>query len=391
MRVLLLAWRYCAHNRLKTAILVACLTLTFFLPIAVHLLVRRYSAELVARAEATPLVLGAKGNRFDLCLSALYFRGEGPEGFEYGEAEKLRETGLATPVPVHARFTARGLPVVGTSIEYFEFRGLDVAEGTPPLVLGDAVLGCEAARALGLAPGSTLLSDQRSLYDISRSYPLKMHVVGVLAETGTPDDHAVFVDVKTAWVIQGLAHGHEDLADETSPRLVLGRKGGNVVGTAAVFEYTEVTPENIDSFHFHGDPARFPLTAVIAVPHDRKSETILKARYTRGPEAERVQMIEPVRVIGELTGVVFRIEAFFRANFAVVAASTGLFLVLVVLLSLRIRRREAETLFKIGASRTTVFWMQAAELGIVLGMSVAVAAAAAGAILAFAPELVRVM
>ena len=38
-----------------------------------------------------------------------------------------------------------------------------------------------------------------------------MKVVGVLSPVATPDDEAVFVDVKTAWVIAGLAHGHDDV------------------------------------------------------------------------------------------------------------------------------------------------------------------------------------
>ncbi len=387
-RILLLAWRYVAYNRLKTSILVACMTLTLFVPIAVHVLVRHYNAELIARARSTPLIVGAKGNRYDLCLSTLYFRAESPDPVEFGEVTKLGDTGLALPIPVHARFTAHDFPVVGTSLDYFEFRGLQVREGTPPLVLGDAVVGSEVARALGLRAGGTLLTDQKNLYDLSRSYPLKMHVVGVLDATGTPDDHAVFVDVKTAWVIEGLAHGHKDMTKETSPNLILERTDENVVTTAAVYEYAEVTPENIESFHFHGDPANFLVTAVIVVPADRKSATLLKGRYSLSKDR---QMIVPLEVIGELMGIVFKVEMFFKANFGVVAISTALFLVLVVLLSLRIRKSEMRTMFKIGASRWTVFWLQATELGMILLMGLAVASLAAAALVLLAPEFVRVL
>ena len=387
-RILLLAWRYVAYNRLKTAILVACITLTLFLPIAVHLLVRHYNAELIARAQATPLVVGAKGNRYDLCLSTLYFRAESPDAIGFGEVAKLGGSGLGLAIPVHVRFTARDFPVVGTSLDYFEFRGLTVREGTLPLVLGDTVVGSKVAEALVLGAGSGLLSDQRNIYDFDRSYPLKMHVVGVLAETGTPDDHAVFVDVKTAWIMEGLAHGHKDVANETSPTLILDRTDENVVTTAAIFEYNEVTPENIDSFHFHGERAEFPITAVIVVPADRKSATLLEGRY--GISKDR-QMLEPPRVIAELMGMVFKVEMFFNANFAVVVLSTALFLVLVVLLSMRIRKREMRTMFKIGASRGTVFWLQATELIIVMLMGLAVAALAAGALVLFAPELVGIL
>lgn len=386
--ILLLAWRYVAFNRLKTTILVACITMTLFLPIAVHVLVRHYNAELIARAEATPLIVGAKGNRYDLCLGTLYFSGQTVDDIDMREAASIRETELALPIPVHTRFTAKGFPVVGTTLDYFEFRGLSVREGTLPLVLGDAVVGSEVAERLSLGPGSSLLSDQHNLYDIGRSYPLKMHVVGVLAGNSTPDDGAVFVDVKTAWIIEGLAHGHQDMTAAVEPNLVLEREDDNVIATAAVFVYREVTPENIDSFHFHGDPLDFPLTAVIAIPVSRKAETLLKGRYEL---SEDRQMFEPPEVIGELMGIVFKVEMFFRANFFVVVLSTVLFLVLVVLLSMRIRQREMRTMFRIGASRGTVFWLQAAELGIVLLIGLSIAGVVAGAVILFAENFVRIL
>jgi hypothetical protein len=46
--------------------------------------------------------------------------------------------------------------------------------------------------------------------------------------------------------------------------------------------------------------------------------------------------------------LVFRIKRFFDANAALVGVATGLFLLLVVLLSVRLRRPEMETLFRLG-------------------------------------------
>ena len=52
--------------------------------------------------------------------------------------------------------------------------------------------------------------------------------------------------MKTAWVIQGLAHGHQDLSCPEAASTVLRKEGANIVGNAAVVEYNEITPENID-------------------------------------------------------------------------------------------------------------------------------------------------
>ncbi|NIV56792.1 MAG: hypothetical protein GWN48_15145, partial [Actinobacteria bacterium] len=62
----------------------------------------------------------------------------------------------------------------------------------------------------------------------------------------------------------------------------------NIVANASVLSYTEITPDNIDSFHFHGDPSGFPVDAVVAVPRDRKSGVVLRGRYAEDGTA--VQM-----------------------------------------------------------------------------------------------------
>ena len=62
-RLLLLTWRYMAFNKIKSSILIVCLTVTLFLPIAVHVMIGHYERDLTSRAESTPLIVGAKGNR----------------------------------------------------------------------------------------------------------------------------------------------------------------------------------------------------------------------------------------------------------------------------------------------------------------------------------------
>ena len=68
-----LAWRYLAYHRVKTAILVASVTLIVYLPAGLRVLVAESAAALEARARATPLLVGAKGSALELTLNALYF------------------------------------------------------------------------------------------------------------------------------------------------------------------------------------------------------------------------------------------------------------------------------------------------------------------------------
>ena len=58
--VLFHAWRYLAHNRVKTGVLVASIMLIVYLPVALRVLVSQSATELTSRAEATPMLVGAK-------------------------------------------------------------------------------------------------------------------------------------------------------------------------------------------------------------------------------------------------------------------------------------------------------------------------------------------
>lgn len=385
MRTLLLARRSIAHHKGRSAILVACIALTCLLPIAVEALVAVFGEQLRARAEATPLVVGAKGSRFDLVLNTLYFRGRVPEALPIRELEVVRKDGLALPIPVLARDTAGGWPLCGTTPDYFRFRGLRPAVGELPLSIGECVVGAAVAARDRIGVGDRLLTDRQSLYAIEAGYPLRMAVVGVLAETGSADDAAVFASLETVWIAEGLGHGHAD-ARTQDPERVMTRDGDRgVVLDSGVFEYQEVTPQNVETFHFHDAAGELPVTAIIAVPRDSKASTILKGRYR---VAERSQLLEPREVVEEISDFVLRLKTFFDANVLLVGLSTVLFLGLVVLLSVRVRQREIETLAKVGASRAAIAGTFATELGLVVAAGVLLAAVLAAAGLLLLREIV---
>lgn len=377
---LLLARRYVAHHRWRSTVLAAGVALTLLLPLCVQLLVARYGDSLVARADATPLVLGAPGSRFDLVLDSLYFQGRTPAPLSMVAAEEVTAGGLATPLPLYTEGRCLGRPLVGTSPEYFAFRGLAPATGELPLLLGECVLGARVAADAGLVVGDRVLSDAAALYDLAADYPLRMRVVGVLAPTGGPDDGAVFCSLGTAWVAAGLGHGH-DPAEEQGAEAVLGEGPTGVVLGAAVREFNEVTPENAASFHFHGDADDLPVTGVLVDAPTIKARALLRGRYQGRDD---VQALVPGEVMDELLGVVFRVKVFFDANALLVGVATSLFLAVIVALSLAVRRRERLTLFKLGCARSTVARLMATELALVVGAGALLALAGAALLVGLA-------
>ncbi len=358
--VLYLAWRYLAYHRFKSATLVASITLIVYLPVGLNILVCQSAEQLTARAEATPLLIGAKGSPLELVLSSLYFESDVPPQMRFAEVQRVEQSRLARAIPLHNRFQTRHGPIVGTSLEYFDFRGLEIEQGRHFGMLGECVLGARAARQAGVRLGDSVMSSPESVFDIAGVYPLKMKAVGLLRATGTPDDRAVFVDIKTAWVIEGLAHGHQDLSQAGAESGVLRKEGNAIIANASVMQYNEITPENVSSFHFHGNPVDFPVSSVIVVPVDEKSGTLLQGRYL-GDE-ERVQIVQPAAVMAELLQTILTVRRYILIAVALVAIATLASMTLVFMLSLQLRRREMETIIKIGGSRLRIVSLIVAEV-----------------------------
>lgn len=386
---LYIAWKYISFNKIKTITLVACITLIAFLPVSLQLLLDESERQLMSRAVSTPLLVGAKGSALDLVMNTLYFGDEVPELITMAASERVMNTDLALPIPLYVRFRARGNPIVGTTLDYFDFRGLKVAKGRNLAMLGDCVVGASIAEKLGLKPGDRLVSSPETLFDLAGIYPLKMKVAGILEKSHTSDDLAVFVDLKTAWVIQGLGHGHKDVTRTKDSTVVLKRSESNVTASAKLFHHTEITEANIDSFHFHGNLGVYPITAVIPVPHDTKSGTILRGRYLSKEETH--QIVKPEDVIDGLLQNIFRIKNVLDAVISVVGLATILALVLVFALSLRLRQREIQTIFKLGCRRMTIARILTAEIFIIVLISAILCAALIFLVNIFANDLVRML
>ena len=215
------------------------------------------------------------------------------------------------------------------------------------------------------------MTEPENVFELDGSFPLRMRVAGILSESNSPDDNAVFVGLETAWIIAGIGHGHaasrkREMPDASSNGKATG-EADVPVHDASLIEYTEITEENAGSFHFHGDRNSFPLTAILAVPHDETSETLLLGRYLSNDDP--AQIIRPVEVIDELLTIVMRIRQLFELAFASMATVTAAMLTLFVVMAVQLRQREFETMFRIGCGRFMIVRLVGSELLILFAIS----------------------
>ena len=232
--------------------------------------------------------------------------------------------------------------------------------------LGDCVLGNAVARELKLDVGQHVISSPRSILSLAADYPFKMTIVGVLEPTGTPDDHAIFVDIKTAWIIENLGHGHDDISKSNDPNLVLERNQAGTVASAAVTPYTEVTEENLASFHFHGDVGDFPVTAIVMLSPDQRSQDLAAGLLE---QSGGVQTVFARDSIDELLAILFQVQNLVVAASLFVGLATLLLFGLVFSLAMHIRKPEIETMQKLGASRGLTFSLLAGEILVISAVS----------------------
>ena len=381
-----LAVRHLRHHRGRSLLIGLALFLVAFLPIAVDGLVDAGERSLRSRGDSTPMVAGAPGAPIDLVLAALYFRTPPEDRMRMGDLEALTQGDLATVLPLVLGDRVKSAPLVGVDPDYLDLRGLRPERGRRFAVAGECVLGAAVAARTGLDVDDRVTTEPREMFDLAGAYPLRMRVVGVLARSGGPDDDAVFTSLETAWIVQGLAHGHDDLENETDPSLVMGRTDDVVVGTAKVREFVEITDANRASFHFHGPLAERPVDAAIVVPFDARAGTILMGRADAGRLP--VQLVVASEVVDRLLVEVFRVRRILLAVLAAVGVGTVLLVAVVIALSIRIRATEIETMHLVGCGRGRVPLILGTEVAVLVGLAIG-AAVIAGRLVAIAMPAVE--
>ncbi|MGB1072436.1 MAG: FtsX-like permease family protein, partial [Planctomycetota bacterium] len=176
---------------------------------------------------------------------------------------------------------------------------------------------------------------------------------------------------QTSWVVDGEGHGHIAINPDVDFSLVLENKSDNVTMNAAIVEAVEVTPENENSFHFHGDPDDLPISSLLIDAATTKDRTLARSNLRRD---EELLVLDSMNELNELLGIVLQAKAILDANSLLVLLAALLMLGLIVTLDIKVREREVRTLERIGAPRGFVARLLFTEVAIVVG---------SGAILAF--------
>ena len=355
-----LAFQYLRSSKLRFAILLLCTSIALSLPINTLIAFDMLSSKLKERGENTPILIGKKGNEFALTMNALYFRGTVKETVPMSVYKTVTQTYDSKVLPLYISHSASQTPIIGTNIDYFEARDLELQEGRLFVGLGEVVMGAAAASDFNIQVGDSIRSDLQNLYNLAGSYPMTLTVVGVMKPAGTADDSIVVADLKTVWALDGLLHGHEEVTAENS--LNPDDEEENLEATAAIFMFSELSDKNRDSFHLHGDVGEMPLSSIAVFPTHQQEHDILLGHFAL---SESMQAIRPIEVVDSILSLVLKLQQGMNVYYGMLILSTAFFYFLVVHLSLQLRQGELTLIRRIGCSKQTIRNLIVAEVALV--------------------------
>jgi putative ABC transport system permease protein len=153
-------------------------------------------------ARGIDLVAGAKGSPMQLILAAVFHVDVPAGNIPLAEAQQLaRNRAVKKAIPLALGDSFRGFRIVGTTHDYVAHYGANIAAGRlweKPL---EAVLGADAARAIGLKVGDEFVGAHGVGGEGDAHDATPYRVAGILAPTGAVVDRLVLGSIESVWLV----------------------------------------------------------------------------------------------------------------------------------------------------------------------------------------------
>lgn len=172
------------------------------------------SATMTRDAQGIDLVLGAPGSPVQLILATVYHADVPPGNISLQDAERwTKDPRVESAIPMSLGDSYRGFRIVGTSPDYIDHYGAELAAGRSWQGPMEAVLGSAVAAATGASVGSNF-AGAHGMIDGGHEHEAQPYrVVGTLAATGTVLDRLVVTSLESVWDLHGVP-GEHDSHDE---------------------------------------------------------------------------------------------------------------------------------------------------------------------------------
>jgi putative ABC transport system permease protein len=288
----------------------------------------------------------------------LYSKFEQIARFGPSEVPDSMSPGFAIPIQIGDSY--RGMPVVATSREFFT--RFEPVPGEPwKLTQGEffdadleVVLGADAATRGGLRLGDSIVfthgsSDSRGGHEGHVHDEFKFKVVGVLARTGSSHDRALFVSLRSSW----LMHAFDRL--EREGKLDHEHHEGHSHEGAPLGEEDLIDSDRLITGIYLRVPTRKGSDASAALPqvfNTLRSDT-------------SITVASPRQELDRLFAIVGTFDVILLGMAMVVLVGSGLSISIALYNSMEQRKRQIAILRVLGCSRMGVFGLVLTEAAVI--------------------------
>jgi putative ABC transport system permease protein len=367
-----IAWRSIQQRALASSLTALSMALGVALVVAVIVIHGVVEQSFRRGAQGYDLIVGAKGSPLELVLSTVYHLGKPPATMPYSVYDELVNgtdfsSDVETAIPLCLGDNFKGFRVIGTvpdmfdRLEYLDGRKYEFAQGRnfhsdAPF---EAVIGATAARKTGLTVGEKFKPVHGSAAERGEEHS-PFDVVGVLAQTGTPNDRAIFVNMEGFYHLhtasdenadQGTAAAHGEKKTEAKADAKSAAKK-EPAGHAKTGEKKEA-----HAAHGHDE-----------IPDDKKQVTAVLVGINPNMIATRrvalpkfmsktleVQAVAPSEQIDRLlVGIVGNIQLILLILAVMIVIVAGIGIMVSIYNSMSDRRHEIAVIRALGARRSTV-------------------------------------
>ena len=318
-------------KKLRNFLTIFSILVSVMLIIAVQNLTAQLKNNVIDNAGTYDVLVGANGSSTQLVLSSMFYYDVPIGNINISYYENLqKDSRVVKVVPIGMGDNYNGYKIIGTSSQFFD-EGYSIKEGRLFEKEGEVVVGSTVAKATGLRIGSTFAGMHGIAGEGGHEHgDFKYTVVGILAQTKTPSDTAIYTDIKSVWTVHGLEHDHdEDDHDEE-------------------MEHEE---EHISSGH--GEHSSEDLiTALLVKTTSLANQVVVANELNKNTD---VQAINPAATLRKLLVTLSAGEVV-----VTLVAYVSIFLSVIVLFTTMLsasieRRKDISILRALGANRKTVF------------------------------------
>ncbi|MDG1125644.1 MAG: ABC transporter permease [Pseudomonadales bacterium] len=406
---------------------IASVTLSVFVLLSVEHIRQEARNGFASTVSGVDLIVGARTGEINLLLLSIFRIGNATANLSWGAVEEISEQkSVAWVVPISLGDSHRTFRVVGTTAEFFsrykyaQKKPLSFSQGGEFDAVQDVVLGARAAVKLSYVLGDSLvLSHGVADTSFLHHEDLPFSVSGILEQTGTPVDNAIFVSLDAIEAMhsedsesdnrQRVHEGHESHAAHEESEVheeheeheeheaheahksdsdhlshegeeshteehhaAHEGRGAHVAYDAHEGDSDHPNHEGEESLNDHDHRTIGSVTAIL-VGLDSPISTLVVQRWINEYSEEALLGILPGVALTQLWSLLGNIEAVLLGISILVFVSSLLGLNAMLLASMRERRREIEILRSIGAPSLFIWGLLIIESLLIITIGVVLA------------------